>query len=282
MAYLLIVVNVLAGLAEGIFIKKYNSKHMYGGFVFTAIVSLFAMVFCVIGDTGGFNVPAELLPYAIGSGLLYCLASILTYFALAYGSFALSMLVLSYSIVFSIGYGVIFLHEPVTTYSAVGFVLLVVSLYLTRKDGLSGKLSVKWLVCILLSVVGSGMYSVVTRMQQIRFDGAYDNECLAIGLGLSAALLFVFGIFTDGKYMREILRYAVPYAMGAGLINGLRNVISLFVCTMIPISVSSATTSGMKIVVSFFVSYLMFKETFLKRQIAGVAIGAVALVLLNI
>jgi len=82
--------------------------------------------------------------------------------------------------------------------------------------------------------------------------------------------------------MKEILRYAVPYAMGAGLINGFRNVLSLFVCTMIPISVSSATTSGMKIVVSFFVSYLMFKETFLKRQIVGVAIGAVALVLLNI
>lgn len=282
MAYLLIVINVLAGLAEGIFIKKYNSKHMYGGFVFTAIVSLFAMVFCLIGDKNGFSVPVELLPYAIGSGLLYCLASILTYFALAYGSFALSMLVLSYSIVFSIGYGVIFLHEPVTPYSAVGFVLLVVSLYLTRKDGLSGKLSFKWLFCILLSVVGNGMYSVVTRMQQIRFDGAYDNECLAIGLGLSAVLLFVFGIFTDGKHMREILRYAAPYAMGAGLINGLRNVIGLLVCTMIPISVSSATTSGMKIVVSFFVSYLMFKETFLKRQIAGVAIGAVALVLLNI
>lgn len=282
MAYLLIAINVIAGLAEGIFIKKYNSKHMYGGFVFTAIVSLFAMVFCVIGDKGDFVVIPELLPYAVVSGILYCTASILTYFALAYGSFALSMLVLSYSIVFSIGYGVIFLHEPITPFSAVGFVLLVVSLFLTRKDSVSGKLSAKWIVCIVLSVVGNGMYGVITRMQQIRFDGVYDNECLAIGLGISAVVLFVSGIFTDGKHMKEILKYAVPYAMGAGLINGFRNVIGLFVCTMIPISVSSATTSGMKIVVSFLVSYLMFKETFLKRQVVGVIIGAAALVLLNI
>ena len=70
--------------------------------------------------------------------------------------------------------------------------------------------------------------------------------------------------------------------MGAGLINGLRNVLSLLICTFLPISVSSATGSGMKIVISFFVSYLLFKETFLKRQIVGVGVGAAALVLLNI
>ena len=282
MGYFLIVLNVFAGLAEGIFIKKYNSKHMHGGFIFTAIVSLFAMVFCLVRDAGTFSVVPELIPYALISGVLYCVASLLTYLALSCGSFALSMLVLSYSIVFSIGYGVFFLNEAVTPFSVVGFILLVISLFLTRKDGVSGRVSIKWIVYIVVSVVCSGMYSVITRMQQISFNEAYDNEFLAIGFGLSAVVLFVFGIFTDGKYMKEIMRYAVPYALGAGLINGFRNVLSLVVCTVLPISVSSATTSGMKIVVSFFVSYLMFRETFLKRQIVGVAIGAAALVLLNI
>ena len=35
---------------EGIMIKKYNSKHTKGGFIFTAILSLFAMLFFLILD----------------------------------------------------------------------------------------------------------------------------------------------------------------------------------------------------------------------------------------
>ena len=282
MGYLLLVINTFAGLAEGIFIKKYNSKHPHGGFVFTAIVSLFAAVFSAVTDKGGFRIEQALLPYAIIAGILYCTASILTYFALSIGSFAMSMLILSYSIVFSIGYGVIFLQEHISILGYVGLVLLAVSLFLTRRDGVGGNFSVKWLVCIAVSVVSSGMYTVVTRMQQIRFEEAYNNECITIALGLSAIILFVFGIFTDGKYMKEIVRYGAPYAMGAGVVNGFRNILSLIICTFLPISISSAMGSGLKIVISFAVSYFLFKETFLKRQIVGVGIGAAALVLLNL
>lgn len=282
MGYLLLVINAFAGLAEGIFIKKYNSKHPHGGFVFTAVISLFAAVFSALTDKGGFVVVPEMIPYAVISGILYCVASILTYFALSIGSFAMSMLILSYSIVFSIGYGVIFLHEAVSVFSAIGFGLLAVSLYLTRRDSVGGNFSLKWLVFIVVSVVGSGMFSVVTRMQQIRFENAYNNECITIALGLSAAFLLVAGLFTDGKFLKEILRYGMPYAAAAGAVNGLRNILGLVICTFLPVSVSSAMGSGLKIVISFIVSYFLFKETFLKRQIVGVSIGAVALVLLNL
>ena len=282
MGYFLLVINTFAGLAEGVFIKKYNSKHPHGGFIFTAIISLFAAVFSAVTDKGGFQVSPQLLPYAAIAGILYCMASVLTYFALSIGSFAMSMLILSYSIVFSIGYGIFFLHEPVNVFSCIGFVLLGVSLFMTRRTGVGGSFSVKWLIYILLSVFGSGMFGVVSRMQQIRFNEAYNNEFVAISLGLSALILFAVGVFTDGKFMKEIVRYGTPYAVGAGVINGLRNILSLVICTFLPIAVSSAMGSGLKIVISFVISYFLFKETFLKRQIIGVGVGAVALVLLNL
>ena len=282
MAYLLIIINVFAGLAEGVFIKQYNAKHAHGGFLFTGIVSLFAMLYFVFTDKGGFELVPSLLPYALISGLIYCIASLLTYVALACGSFAMSMLVLSYSIVFSIGYGVIFLNETFTAFSIVGFVLLLVSLYLTRGSSLGGKLSLKWIVCIVISTVANGLYGIVIRMQQIRFDNAYDNECMALCLGFSAVILFAIGIFTDGRYIKEIAKTAIPYAFGSGIINGFRNMLSIVVYTLIPFSMSSALTSGMKIVISFLVSFLLFRERFLKRQVVGVIVGAVALVFLNL
>ena len=45
--YLLILIRSGVGLFEGIFIKRYNTKHGKGGFLFTAIVALFSMAFFV-------------------------------------------------------------------------------------------------------------------------------------------------------------------------------------------------------------------------------------------
>lgn len=111
MAALLILVSTVTHLAESLFIKHYNTKHSKGGFLFTAFVSFFSMLFFLLTDRGGFQVPRELWIYAIAAGVLYCSASFLTYVALQIGSYAMSMLILSYSIVLSIGYGIIFLKE---------------------------------------------------------------------------------------------------------------------------------------------------------------------------
>lgn len=282
MAYLLVVISVLASLVEGIFIKKYNAKHSHGGFIFTGIVSLFSMLYFWFSNKLAFDCSPELLPYAIISGLLFCMASVLTYVALTCGSFSMSMLILSYAIVFPIVYGVVFTNEPVTVFSVVGFVLLSVSLFLTRGQTIGGRFSVKWLVCILLSFFGSGMFSVVRRMQQLRFEDAYNNEFMIITLGISAFVLLSAGILIDGKHLKEIVRYGFPYAALAGVSNGIANMLSLVVNMFMPISLSSPLSSGVKIVVSFAVSSSVFKEKYLPRQIAGVAVGALALVFLNI
>ena len=149
MPALLILATTLLGLAEGIFIKRYNSKHTKGGFIFTAMICFFSMTVFVVSDTGGFNIPPTLWIYAIIAGILYCSASFLTFVALGCGSFAMSMLILSYSLVFSIGYGLIFLDEPATLFTYIGLALIMVSLYLTKtKKKVSAteekKISAKW------------------------------------------------------------------------------------------------------------------------------------------
>ena len=57
MAVLLIIIKTLVHMVEGTLIKKYNSKHSEGGFIFTAIVSLFSMVFFIITDKNGLCFP---------------------------------------------------------------------------------------------------------------------------------------------------------------------------------------------------------------------------------
>ncbi len=284
MAIILMIINSIFGLGEGIFIKKYNSKHNVGGFIFTALVSLFSMLFFLITDKGGFNAPASLWGYAIIAGVLYCTASFLTYVALQCGSFALSNLILSYVLIFNIVYGLVFLKEEVSVLTYVGMALIMVSLYLTRAkaDKEAKKTTGKWLICIFLSFVGCGIFGVISRMQQIKYDNACTNEFMIISIGLSTIVLMIAGIAKDGKNLKYILRHGGLFAVGAGMSNGIKNMLTLVVNTLIPISVASPLGTGIKMGMSFIVSKLVFKEQFLKRQIVGVFIGTVAVVLMNI
>ena len=276
MAFILIIISTCSSLAESLFIKRYNTKHGNGGFIFTAMVSLFAMFFFLITDQNGYSFPEEMIPYAILSGILYSTASVLTFEALICGSYVMSMLILSYSLVFSIIYGLFFLHEPATIYTYLGLVIMLLSLYFTR-----GRREVSE-ICITLSVFGSGMYGVMQRVQQIKFNNSCTNEYMVISMALSAISLFVIGVIKEKKGALSMIKNGFPYAGSAGLSNGLTNMLSLMVNLMIPLSIASPTSAGTKIILSFVLSKLMFKEEFINRQVVGILLGIVSIVLLNI
>ena len=285
MAAILILLSGCTGLVEGVLIKKYNAKHEKGGFIFTGLVSLFSMLFFLLTDQGGFYFPSGIFPYGLLSGILFCSASFLTYVALGCGPFTISMLILSYSGVFSIVYGLFFLKESASPFTYIGLALIMLSLFLTRGENTSEtnkKVSLKWLICITLSVIGSGMFGVLMRVQQIQFENACTNEFMVITLGFSALMLFVIGIVRDGHDLPYILRHGGLYAAASGVSNGVTNMMGLAINLLMPISISSPIRAGVKIIFSFLLSKGIFKEKFLIRQIIGVSIGGVALVFLNL
>ena len=284
MGYLLIVLKTVANIGESVLIKKYNEKHTAGGMFFTGILSLFALVFFLASDKNGLVFPAEMLPYAVAFGLIYCISYFLTFVALACGSFTLSMLIISYSLVFPILYGIIFLHEPVSVFTCIGFVLLMISLFFVRenKDEKETQFSVKWLISIIIVTAGNGALAIIQKIQQIRFNNECNNEFMIAGLAVSAAALLIGGIIKDRRQLKEIIRYGIPYAGTAGVANGVNNLLTIAVNNLLPLSIVSPVCSGMKIVVSFLSATVLFKEKYMKRQIVGVGIGVIALVFLNL
>ncbi len=283
-AMLLLVLCTFIHQLEGVFIKKYNSKHDKGGFIFTSLVSLFSMLFFVITDKGGFDFLPGMIPYAIVAGICYFTASYLTYEAFESGSYVMSNLILSYSLTFSIAYGLIFLDEPTTMFTFPGLAIMFFSIFLVRgeKKDSDGGFSAKWLVCILLSAVGNGLFAVISKMQQVEFDNSCTNEFMILTLAISAVTLFIVGMIKEGKHLSYILKNGGLYAVGSGLSNGATNLLSLAINMMIPLSLKAPANAGIKIIMSFMLAKLLFKEKFLKRQVIGVVLGTVALILLNI
>lgn len=290
MGYLFIVLSVCASLTEGLLIKTYNKKHEKGGFIFIALISAFSMLFFLftdlIADETGLHFSLKMIPYALVAGFVYCMASVLTFFALKYGSYALTMLILSYSLIFTTLYGLVFLKEQATAFTYIGFALIAISLFFVRgeknEEDPKNKNILLWLIFVLFSVVFAGMFGVVQRMQQIRFEDSVTREFMVVAMALSTLVSLGIGLYLEGKDSFQILKQCLPYAGGAGVANGATNMLSMFVTMLMPISIFAPTQAGIKIVISFLLSYFVFKEKFLKRQILGVFFGGVAVVLLNI
>ena len=289
MSAILIIISTLTSLVEGIIIKRYNARNKKGGFIFTAFISLFSMLFFLITDTGGFTLLNKIWIYAIIAGILYASASILTFIALGCGSFALSMLVLSYSLILPTVYGIAVLNETLNFFSYIGFTLIALSIYLVRHknadNGENKKINLKWIICIGLSFFGNGLFSVISRMQQIVFKDAVTNEFMVISLAISFICLFTVGIIKSPSDFTYVMRYGFVYTLGAGLSNGATNMLGLLLVSdliSMPLSIASPVRSGAKIIASFFLSTLLFKEKLEKRQVIGVILGGLAIVLLNI
>jgi drug/metabolite transporter (DMT)-like permease len=164
---------------------------------------------------------------------------------------------------------------------------VAVSLFLLRgerKPDEEKKFTVKWLLCILLSVLCAGGFSIVTRMQQEVFDDSVSSEYLIIALGLSSLILFAVGTANAVKKKRflQVLKFGAPYASFAGIANGATNYLGLVINMMIAISISGPTRSVMKNLLSFLISVFILKEKFLPRQILGLILSTVAVILINI
>lgn len=288
MIALVLLLSTLSNLVhqvEGISIKKYNSKHDKGGSVFTAIVSLFSMIFFLITDKGGLDFRLSILPYGIISGICYCTASLATFVALGCGPFGISKLLLSYTGIFSISYGLFFRHETPGIFALIGIALMLVSIYFNRspKKENEQKASFKWAACIILTIICSGMFGVLQKLQQDVFNNEVNNEFMIISLGISAIALFIVGFIKDGKNTLYIFKNGATYASVAGLSNGLTNFINIIVNGMpINFSTLSPLRTGLGMIITFLISTFVFKEKLLKRQIFGVLLGTLALILINL
>lgn len=287
--YLLVLLFVALNMGESIVVKAYTKRHNSGGFIMNAIIALFACAFFAITDKGGFYFPLEMIPYALVNVVFYSCGFYFTFIAFKEGPFGLTRLIANFSLLFPIFYGIFFLREPTGVFTYVGIALIAVAMFMMNysKKGSDtqnqeGKVTLKWFIFIMISTISNGFISVVTRMQQIKFDDACSNEFQMISLGGSFLFLAIVGLINDRKNLGYVLKNGTLYGAASGILNGAKNFTILYIYNYLPISTVSPLKAGLGIIASFLLSVIAYKEKYSILQKIGVALGAVAVVLLTI
>ncbi|MBR4058404.1 MAG: DMT family transporter [Lachnospiraceae bacterium] len=286
MGVLLLFGSSMAHQLESMLVKNYKHKYGDGGLLFNALMSLFALIYFVVSDKDGFFFPQGIWGYGIMGAALYAIGFYSVYIAMGCGSYALTNLLMSFTSVFTIGFGLIYLKEPATgiTYFAIVLSFLSILLMNYKKDeNASGNLvTPKWLLCMLLGITSNGILTILSRLQQIHFENQCTNEYLIISLSGSFIALLVAGITKDRKNLANISKYGVFTGAVAGILNGVGNYIRIQSYLYIPIMLAAPIESGMKIVLTFVIAFLIYKEKLTKTQMLGAGLSGVALILLNI
>lgn len=284
LGYLLIVVFTLLNLFESVAVRTYAKRHGSGGMLMNAIVALFAALFFLVTDTGGFYAPKEMIPLAMINACLFGAGFYFTFISYRIGPYGLTRLISSFSLLFSIFYGILFLNETpgITTYIGIAAIVIAMVLINYQKKGGDEEkgISLKWLICITISTVANGFIAILTRMQQIRFDNACSNEFQFISIGGSFLLLAVLGIIIDRDKLPYIIKHGTLYGLAAGIFNGAKNFLTLVIYTLLPLSILSPMKTGLNMIATFILALWFYKEKYTKLQWIGVFLGVAAVILL--
>ena len=284
MSTILLIICIFATSGQNIFKKQYNSKVQNGVFCFNAISSFFALLFFAVPALiKGFEIQIGLIGYSLAYAICYVVTLVCIYLAILWGGFGMTSLIYSYSTVIPTLCAILFLGEKMNLLIGVGFVALVISLFLTNTDrSVADGVTVKWVVVLLLAFLSNGMCAVTQNIQQIAFDGAYKNEFMVLALVIVEIVFWALVLWKDRPFLKESFQKGLVPAAACGICNGATNLLVMFLLSMMASSILFPAISAGGIIISFVFSVLVYREPFGLRQGIGVTFGIVAMVLLNL
>ena len=286
MAYMLTLLCVITLTIQSVAIKEYNKKAKNGPVTFSVMKVFVAFLFFLaMALVKNVSFDTEIVPYSLLFALCYGCSMVGYVLAISCGSLAISAVVKSYALIIPTLFGVFVWDEQLVWYQYIGFVCILISLFLVRgdRDSEETKLSLKWLIFIVISFFGEGFCSVTQKTQQKTFEGKYDSAFMVYAL---AAVIVVFAVYIflkERKDFKQNFKAGVLPCLYGGIGNGATNLIVLVVpAVLLPAAVFFPVLSAGQIVVTSLLSVLVYKEKLIPRQVAAILFGVAAIVLLNI
>ncbi len=283
MEYGLLFVALICLSLQSLFNKTYERRGEGGSFlIYAGMFALVAALFFTV-TAGELHFSFDYLGYSALFGLSYALTAVYEVKALSHGSIALTSLVISFSLMVTTAYGLLFLQEPLTLWLGCGLILLTLSLLLINlKKGEKVALSPRWILYVTLAFVGNGTCSTVQRAQQVAFAGDYKNEFMVIALLTAGALLLLLGCCQAPRAVIPTVKRGWYLALLCGIANGTSNLLVMILGNRLPTSILYPMISAGGLVLNYCLSRFLFREEITRTQTAGLAAGVAALVFFNL
>ena len=258
---------------------------------FTAVCCFFAGIVFLFSSGFKFSFDSKIIPYALLFAGAYSVCNLTMLIALKKGSLSITGLILAYSLILPTFYGVFFLDEKPSMFFYIGFVFLVVAIFLigykksaekNKEEKTVKKQVAVWCIVLAISFITNGLCSIVQTAQQKALNGQYKSEFMLIALGLSTLLMLIFAVATERDKIKEGFKDSIVYGSVSGLSNGLLNLFVMLSVNHLSVSLVFPLMAGLNLLFNFAVARFVFKEKYKTAQYLGFVISIISVVLMNI
>jgi hypothetical protein len=302
--YLLIIPIIVGAFLQEFFKKKFQNerqehKNMPSVILYSlTLTSASLIALTILWAFNGFEsviYPITII-IAFAFGVLYVVATIYSLLALFSGPFALTALILSYSLILPTGFGLIFYSggSAPSAFVIAGIILIFVSLFLVRakSDKGSVKITRKWLIYSMIAFVSNGTLNILQTIHNE--ENARKSINVEPYIFMLWSMFFVvvsFAIIAAVYFPKNKNKgLAMPttssllkFGSATGVSNTVMNVLVLVVNgTYIPAFILFPLMSVGQLTLIFLVSTILFKERYTPSQYVGYFLGMVSIVLINI
>jgi drug/metabolite transporter (DMT)-like permease len=284
MNYILLTMVVLGVTLQQVVSKIYGDKIKGGTFSFTWGTLLIALMYFVATSKGQLHFTAEFLWYSLFFGLSTCMTLIFTYLAIRVGPLSITTLVSQYSLLIPTIYGLVALGEPIKSSLVFGVLFLIISLFFINfeKKGEEKRITIKWLIYILLAFVGNGACSTIQKVQQVNCAGQYKNEFMIVAYAMSIFIMGICVLKFERKQCLGDMKRGALCIIGRGLGLAVVNFLVMILSNCMPASVMFPVISAGGTIVAVLIAVVFYKERLSLLQYLGVLLGVVSIVFLNL
>lgn len=208
--------------------------------------------------------------------------------ALAAGPMAFGALVYSCGFIIPTVLGTIIWHESVSAFQLVGMLLLPAAFALYGSKGDGFRLNQTCVVCAVTASALSGVIGLAQKVHQTSTHRGELDGFLLLAFAMIAASSLILFFLTGGRLRCGGTRdaapspYTLPLTLLTGVCVGGANRINLYLSGALPSMIFFPVVNGGVVVASGVLAHLCFKEKLSRREIAGLALGVVAIALAGI
>lgn len=286
MDYLYLTFAVVLVAGTNILGKLYNQKNAGragAAPLYTLILVSSAFVFWLVAFILDPQYDMAVLPYAVIFSLCYVFANAGLIYALKCGPVMLTSLFGKMSLILVSVWGFFFWNEPFTLISCVGLILCALSIFLCLYRGREGRaVNMRWIVYVLLVLLGNAGCSVVQKTQQMNFPGQYGSFMMLIATGVATLICAGAYILCRKEQGGEIAKsWYLPTA--AGLMSaGLNLLVIILATSSLSASLIYPTLASGGLIIVCISAIFIFKEKMRPMGWIGVTLGLIATAILSI
>ncbi len=286
--------TILASACASLSNAFYGKKGKCNPFLFGACASLIACIFFFCYNKFQFHFDRYTLGLAALFAITYLTCDVCVVYAMKRGSVAMTTMISSFSLLLPTLFSVIYWKESTNWLFYVGLVFVCGALVLSnlpkKEEGENktqekrNKLDWIWVILVALVFFANGSCAIIQNFHQKTGGAPFKAEFMILALSIVCITNTIISCVMLKKETVGYLKRASIFGGAYGLFNGVMNLLVMLVASsgIINLSVFYPVLSVGTLALVFTASIIIFKEKFSVVQYVGIALGVVAIVLLQI